>query len=39
LDTGVCAAAIDDANTVMATDKAGTRDRNWNLLVMWTSTG
>jgi hypothetical protein len=34
LESGVCAAAIDDAKTVRATDKAATRDRNWNLPVM-----
>jgi hypothetical protein len=34
VDTGVCAAAIDDASTVMATDRAATRGRDTKLLVM-----
>jgi hypothetical protein len=34
LDVGVCAAAIDDASTVMTIDKAATRGRDTKLLVM-----
>jgi hypothetical protein len=39
VDAGVCAAAMDDANTTMALEKAAARDKDTTLLVILTSTG